>query len=88
MIRIERIDDETFRVTVRGDVTTQHEVSASPSYCEKLTGGRASPEILIERSFEFLLERESNRSILSRFDLPVIGRYFPEYERTIRQRFE
>jgi hypothetical protein len=47
-----------------------------------------SPEILIERSFEFLLERESNRSILSRFDLPVIGRYFPEYESAIRQRLE
>ena len=88
MIRIERIDDETFRVTVQGDVTTQHEVSLSSAYCEKLTGGRVSPEILIERSFEFLLERESNRSILSRFDLPVIGRYFPEYERTIRQRLE
>ena len=88
MIRIERIDDETFRVTVRGDVTTQHEVNVSASYCEKLTGGRVSPEILIERSFEFLLERESNRSILSRFDLPVIGRYFPEYESTIRQKLE
>jgi hypothetical protein len=88
MIRVERIDEETFRVTVRGDATTQHEVSASPSYCEKLTGGRVSPEILIERSFEFLLERESNRSILSRFDLPVIGRYFPEYEKTIRQKLE
>ena len=88
MIRIERIDDETFCVTVRGDATTQHEVSLSSAYCEKLTGGRVSPEILIERSFEFLLERESNRSILSRFDLPVIGRYFPEYESRIRQKLE
>ena len=88
MIRIERIDDETFRVTVQGDVTTQHEVSLSSAYCEKLASGRVSPEVLIERSFEFLLERESNRSILSRFDLPVIGRYFPEYERTIRQKLE
>ena len=41
-------------------------------------------ETLLERSFEFLLERESNTSILRRFDLPVIGSYFPEYERTIR----
>ena len=86
MIRIERIDDENYRVTVQGDVTTQHEVSVSASYCEKLTGGHVSPEILIERSFQFLLERESNRSILNRFDLPVIGQYFPEYESTIRGR--
>ena len=34
--------------------------------------------------FEFLLARESNTSILSRFDLPVISRYFPEYESKIR----
>jgi len=38
---------------------------------------------LIEKSFEFLLERESNTSILRSFDLPVIQRYFPEYERAI-----
>jgi hypothetical protein len=35
--------------------------------------------------FEFLLQRESNTSILSSFELPVIGRYFPEYEDEIRR---
>ncbi|MDX2343195.1 MAG: hypothetical protein QNL12_05390 [Acidimicrobiia bacterium] len=39
--------------------------------------------VLVEKSFEFLLERESNTSILSSFELPVIDRYFPEYETTI-----
>ena len=39
---------------------------------------------LIKKSFEFLLERESKESILSSFDLPVISRYFPEYERVIK----
>ena len=42
------------------------------------------PTDLVRRSFEFLLEREPKASILRRFDLPLIGRYFPEYERTIR----
>ena len=42
-----------------------------------------TPEELIEKSFQFLLARESNTMILARFDLPLIGRYFPEYERTI-----
>ena len=42
------------------------------------------PEDLVRRSFEFLLEREPRTSILREFDLPVIGRYFPEYEREIR----
>ena len=35
------------------------------------TGGRVSREDLIRASFEFLLERESNTMILSRFDLPA-----------------
>ena len=43
------------------------------------------PEELIRKSFEFLLEREPKESILSRFDLSVISRYFPEYEREIRK---
>jgi len=39
--------------------------------------------VLVEKSFEFLLDRESNTSILRSFELPVIGQYFPEYETTI-----
>jgi len=41
---------------------------------------------LIEESFRFLLEREPNTSILSSFELPLIGKYFPQYEREIRKR--
>ena len=54
-------------------------------YAEKLTAGRITIEELVRRSFDFLLEREPNTSILRRFDLSVIARYFPEYERTIGQ---
>jgi hypothetical protein len=61
-------------------------VKLSADYYQKLTGGRVSPEALIEKSFEFLLERESNTMILSHFDLPLIGRYFPEYEETMLKR--
>ena len=38
---------------------------------------------LVEKSFEFLLERESNTSIMHSFDLSVIARYFPEYRRIV-----
>jgi hypothetical protein len=41
---------------------------------------------LVEASFRFLLEREPREAILRRFDLPVIGRYFPEYDAEIRRR--
>ena len=85
MITIEEIDERSFKVTVKGSNTTTHRVTVDPSYHEKLTGGRVSAEKLVEKSFEFLLERESNTSILASFDLPVIGRYFPDYETTIRE---
>jgi hypothetical protein len=74
-----------YQVTVESGSTTQHIVTVTPEYWQRLTGGRVSVEILIEKSFEFLLEQESNTSILRSFDLPVIQRYFPEYERTIAE---
>ncbi len=82
-IKVAKKDPETFEVTVRASTTTTHTVKLSADYYQKLTGGRVSPETLIEKSFEFLLERESNTMILSRFDLPLIGRYFLEYEKTM-----
>ena len=85
MITVETIDDYTFKVTVTGRSKTTHTVTVDPAYHTKLTGGRVSVETLVEKSFEFLLERESNTSILRSFELPVIGRYFPEYETMIRE---
>lgn len=41
---------------------------------------------MVEASFAFLLERESRELILREFDLPLINRYFPEYESEIRRR--
>ena len=82
-IQVAKINETMFKVTVGGRTTTTHTVTVSLDYYEKLTGGRVTADELVEKSFEFLLERESNTSILSTFDLPVIQRYFPEYERTI-----
>lgn len=65
--------------------STHHEVTLSRGDYERLTGGKATPEALVEASFAFLLEREPKESILRRFDLPVIGRYFPDYERVIKK---
>ena len=86
MIDVQRLDERTFQVTVEGPPRTTHRVTVEPDDYARLSGGRVPPETLVERSFEFLLEREPNTSILSRFELPVIGRYFPEYENAIRGR--
>lgn len=87
-IDVRPIDDWTFEVTVRARSTTTHEVKLDPTYHTKLTAGRYPPDELIRRSFEFLLEREPNTSILRRFELPVIQQYFPEYERTMEKILE
>ncbi|MBT8369602.1 MAG: hypothetical protein HKO68_17025 [Desulfobacterales bacterium] len=84
MITVNPIDSDTFEVIVEGASTTTHKVTLKPSYYEKLTSKLVPPEVLVEKSFRFLLERESNSSILRSFDLPVIQRYFPEYEKTIK----
>jgi len=85
-IEVTRIDGVTFRVEVReGRGKSVHAVTA-PADTVRRYGGDASAETLIEASFEFLLEREPKESILSRFELPVIERYFPEYASEIRER--
>lgn len=87
-IRVVQKDAETFEVTVRALTTTTHTVKLTDDYYRKLTAGKVSPQTLIEKSFEFLLEREPNSSILLRFDLPLIQRYFPEYEKTLTKKLE
>ena len=85
-ISVKPLDANSFEVTVEAGSTTTHVVSVSADYAAGLTGGKTSVAELVRRSFEFLLEREPNTSILRRFDLPVIARYFPEYERVIKTR--
>jgi hypothetical protein len=84
MIRVERKDQNEFLVVVteRGSAT-KHTVALDEDYYQKLTKGRISKEQLIEMSFSFLLARESKESILRKFNLQVIKRYFPEYESRI-----
>jgi hypothetical protein len=74
-------------VTVGDDpAATSHEVSVTPETLASLAPGAADPEALVRASFEFLLAREQRESILRRFDLMVIRRYFPDWEAEIRRR--
>lgn len=85
-ILVEATGPGHFQVTVtEGATQSSHTVSLSPGYYEKLTRKQVPEEVLIERSFRFLLARESKESILRKFDLPLIGRYFPDYESAIRK---
>ena len=74
-------DPMEFEVEIReGRGRTEHRVTVSQTIYTELTAGRATPVALIEAAFAFLLEREPKESILARFDVTVIGRYFPEFK--------
>jgi hypothetical protein len=85
MIEVKHSGGAEWLVTVKGSVTTQHKVRVTKVDLDRWAGGRTAEELLSE-SFRFLLEREPNTSILAAFDLPLIGNYFPEYDREIRAR--
>ena len=82
-ISVEPSGVAVYRVVVtQGRATTTHEVTVTPEDVARYAPA-VTPERLLEASFEFLLEREPASSILSRFALPAIERYFPEYRREI-----
>jgi hypothetical protein len=85
-ITVTHLTGSTYRVRVdEGGTQSVHEVVVSPEAVDRYAPG-ATAERLVEASFEFLLQRESKESILRRFDLPVIERYFPEYRGEIGTR--
>ena len=65
---------------------TRHVVSISRPDLARLAPGHYDPQTLVEASFAFLVAREARESILPRFALPVIERYFPGYEAEMRRR--
>jgi hypothetical protein len=87
MIEIRRTgegDPLEFEVVVReGKGETRHDVTMAQETCERLTAGKHTPERCLEAAFRFLLDREPKESILGRFDVSVISRYFPEFEREL-----
>lgn len=87
MIEVRRTgegDPLEFEVVVReGKSETRHRVTMARETCERLTAGKDTPERCLEAAFRFLLDREPKESILGRFDVTVIPRYFPEFEQEL-----
>jgi hypothetical protein len=82
-VRVTRAADADVAVVeVRDATTTTHRVRVTAKERERYGGGDVTD--LVRRSFEFLLAREPNTSILREFDLATIERYFPEFPREIR----
>lgn len=74
-------DPLTFEVTIReGAGETRHYVTLSKADYDRLAQGLYPPARCVEAAFRFLLDREPKESILARFDVSMIARYFPDFE--------
>jgi hypothetical protein len=86
-LQVEQLQDGVFQVKVsEGARESSHRVTLQTEYYQRIAGGKVEPAELVRRSFEFLLEHEPKESILSKFDLSDISRYFPNFEREIKGR--
>lgn len=82
MIQVTELNKNEFEVTVTLKEISTHIVFLDDNMHQELCHNNISKTDLIIKSFKFLLKRESNTSILTRFKLDHIGYYFPEYLNT------
>jgi hypothetical protein len=85
VITVSDAGDSRYRVIVEeGATRTVHDVTVTAQDVARYAPD-VSAERLLKASFEFLLAREAKESILTRFSLPTIERYFPDYSTKIRE---
>ena len=84
-ISIKRLSDDVFEVTVAETSTTTHTVTVTDQSLKDLTVNNVTKTQLLKFSFNFLLDKEPNTSILSSFDINVISRYFSDYKDEVRR---
>ena len=84
-ISIKKLTDDVFQVTVADSMTTTHEVTVTDQSLTDLTENKMTKTQLLKFSFNFLLDREPNTSILSSFDINVISKYFSDYRDKVRR---
>ena len=84
-IFIKELLNNKFEITVNKRIITKHIVILTNEYHDSLTKKKISKKKLLEYSFQFLMKREPNTSILSFFELNIISKYFPEYEKEIKK---
>jgi hypothetical protein len=71
-------DPLEFKVVVRDrEGESRHHVTMARKTYEQLTAGRDTPERFLDATLRFLLNHEPKESLLGRFDVTVISRYFP-----------
>tara|TARA_B110000503_G_scaffold81397_1_gene124490 strand:+ start:1062 stop:1331 length:270 start_codon:yes stop_codon:yes gene_type:complete len=82
-VEVQKISSTTFIVTVIANKQTAHNVTMSKEFFNKFSAYQVSECDFIKHSFEFLLDREPNTSIMREFNILIIGNYFPDYTKLI-----
>jgi ribosomal protein S16 len=73
----------TYHVVIRDARSeSRHEVTMSAEDAARWANFGADPSDCVEAAMRFLTDREPKEAILSKFDLNVIRRYFPEFDDT------
>lgn len=84
-VEVSHLEGDRYAVTVEeGGTKSIHEVTADEKQVRLLCDD-CTPAKLVEASMRFLLDRETKESIMTRFDLDVIARFFPDYPTAIRE---
>lgn len=83
MIKVMKQTEDLFEVTVNANPVTKHHVIITDKVHRDLTEALKSKEELLIFSFDFLLKREPNSSILLSFELDVISTYFPDFDNVV-----
>ena len=84
MTKISQLGNDIFEVVVVGDTTTCHEVIVTDKVLLELTNNLVSKKDLLDFSFNFLLRKEQNTSIMTSFEISIIGQFFAEYKNEVR----
>ena len=83
-INIKELSPNTFNVAIYSNTETNHQVTISDNFISEYQIKNLTKKEIIEQSFIFLLQRESNTSILRKFDIEVIANFFPEYKKLFK----
>lgn len=71
------------------EITDQHGLSSHRVTMDRdfvmRIGANYEPELVVRKSFEFLLSKEPKEKILEEFDVTVISQFFPEYIPTLKK---
>ena len=84
-ISIIKQNDDVFIVKVTNDLSTSHTVTITDQSLAELTNNNVTKTQLLQFSFDFLLQREPNTSILTSFDINIISKYFSDYKDQVRR---